>query len=145
MRILYKGSLEKDHPSHTLPQYDHTLHTATQCPFGNDRNALTRKRDFGKAFKPSLASTPASNKVWPTDACAEFNACGSCSFDKRFKYHHICGQCLGLHAEKVCPAKARLYYSSIVFIAYSQQHPPPSPLYSAIYSSSHFVCACLLV
>lgn len=48
------------------------------------------------------ASTGQEGHKWPSDVCAEFNTCRSCSFGAYCKYHHACSVCSGDHPAKLC-------------------------------------------
>ena len=66
----------------------------------------------GKKRKSEIMKNPGipilkhkTGKSWPTDLCGKYNSRGSCSFDDRCKYRHMCSQYLVNHAAKQCNAE----------------------------------------
>ena len=82
---------------------DSTARCSFDCPL-NDIKKSHRKR-----FIPGPASSGAPPRKgvrnWPLDVCAEFNAWGSCSFEERCKFRHVCNDCSRNHPAKLCPHK----------------------------------------
>ena len=87
-------------------QCDSTAHSSFDCPLSDVRKGLSRKRPI-HVSATSVATSRKKPKSWPTDVCAEFNARGSCSFEERCKFRHVCGDCSRNHPAKLCPSKAQ--------------------------------------
>ena len=79
---------------------DGTSHSTSDCPH------LWKRLLLAQGASSSYVMKKKNSKSWPSEVCTEYNARGSCSFQERCKFRHMCGECTGKHPAKLCPSRS---------------------------------------